>query len=212
MNRIMKCLSALWIKSGMLYLCLLFVFPLFVRSQSTGMINGHEYVDLGLPSGLKWATCNVFASTTDDCGMGYAWGEKTMKYKFTKKNSKTNKKKIGDISGNSRYDVACVEWGATWRIPRESEFEELLEYGKWTWTESNASKGFLITGPNGNSIYLPATDFYATGSDEMYGCYWTATPVEGDNQKAVYLYFSRNHHNLDYFYRYQGYYIRPVSD
>lgn len=108
--------------------------------------------------------------------------------------------------------MACVEWGATWRIPRESEFEELLEYGKWTWTESNASKGFLITGPNGNSIYLPATDFYATGSDEMYGCYWTATPVEGDNQKAVYLYFSRNHHNLDYFYRYQGYYIRPVSD
>lgn len=59
MNRIMKCLSALWIKSGMLYLCLLFVFPLSVRSQSTGMINGHEYVDLGLPSGLKWATCNV---------------------------------------------------------------------------------------------------------------------------------------------------------
>lgn len=50
-----------------------------------GMINGHEYVDLGLPSGLKWATCNVFASTTDDCGMGYAWGEKTMKYKFTPK-------------------------------------------------------------------------------------------------------------------------------
>lgn len=85
MNRIMKCLSALWIKSGMLYLCLLFVFPLSVRSQSTGMINGHEYVDLGLPSGLKWATCNVFASTTDDCGMGYAWGEKTMKYKFTQK-------------------------------------------------------------------------------------------------------------------------------
>ena len=156
MNGIMKCLSTLCIKSGILYLCFLFVFPLSVRSQSTGMINGHEYVDLGLPSGLKWATCNVFASTTDDCGMDYAWGEKTVKYKFTQKNSKMNKKKTGDISGNSRYDVARAEWGITWRLPRESEFEELLEYGKWTWTESKESKGFFYQKPLLSLfLYLP---------------------------------------------------------
>ena len=73
-------------------------------------IQGRAYVDLGLPSGLKWATCNVGAENPEDYGNYYAWGETSTKSEYTKENSLTYGENMSDISGNDTYDVACKEW------------------------------------------------------------------------------------------------------
>ena len=67
----------------------------------SGTINGHDYVDLGLPSGLKWATCNVGASKPEDYGNYYAWGETTTKSEYTEENSVTMGQPMSDFSGNA---------------------------------------------------------------------------------------------------------------
>ncbi|MBO7283756.1 MAG: PEGA domain-containing protein, partial [Bacteroidales bacterium] len=113
-------------------------------------INGHEYVDLGLPSGLKWATCNVGASSPEEYGDYYAWGEIETKSEYTKDNSKTRGKSMSDISGNTMYDVACAKWGGSWRLPTKKELEELESKCKWEWTTINGKKGYKVTGPHGN--------------------------------------------------------------
>lgn len=89
-------------------------------------INGHEYVDLGLPSGLKWATCNVGANKPEDYGNYYAWGETGTKSSYGASNSKTYGKQMNDIKGNSQYDAARSNWGGSWRLPTEKELEELV--------------------------------------------------------------------------------------
>ena len=93
--------------------------------------DGHEYVDLGLPSGLKWATCNVGASKPEDFGNYYAWGETSPKDEYTEDNCSTYEKQINDISGNAQYDAARANWGGKWRLPTKSEMQE-LRY-KCTW-------------------------------------------------------------------------------
>lgn len=103
-------------------------------------INGHEYVDLGLPSGLKWATCNVGANSPSEYGDYYAWGETTTKTSYTYENSKTYNKKIGDIGGNASYDAARANWGGTWRMPTKEEFDELLNKCTCTWTTQGGKK------------------------------------------------------------------------
>lgn len=102
-----------------------------VLSAPQGCINGHNYVDMGLPSGLKWATCNVGASRPEDYGDYYAWGEIQTKSEYTVENSLTFGRNIGNISGNSRYDVACAQWGSSWRLPTFTEIEELQNLCKW---------------------------------------------------------------------------------
>ena len=93
---------------------------------TNGQINGHDFVDLGLPSGLKWATCNVGASSPSEYGNYYAWGEVEPKESYTQENCLTWGQEIGDISGNPQYDAARANWGGTWRMPTKSEFEELI--------------------------------------------------------------------------------------
>ncbi len=91
-----------------------------------GEINGHEWVDLGLS--VKWATCNVGASSPSDFGGYYAWGELTEKSSYTEENSKTyGDSSISDIGGNPQYDVATATWGSSWRLPTEHELQELIE-------------------------------------------------------------------------------------
>uniref|UniRef100_UPI0025B2398C PEGA domain-containing protein n=2 Tax=uncultured Muribaculum sp. TaxID=1918613 RepID=UPI0025B2398C len=92
-----------------------------VAVSTTGnTINGHEYVDLGLS--VKWAACNVGASSPEDYGNYYAWGETATKAEYTESNSKTYGKTMGDISGNPQYDAARANWGGTWRLPTKAEF------------------------------------------------------------------------------------------
>ncbi|MBQ9362781.1 MAG: Ig-like domain-containing protein [Bacteroidaceae bacterium] len=144
--------------------------------------NHHEYVDLGLPSGLKWATMNVGVNSPEEYGNYYAWAETSPKdtyswsnYKYcggsattlTKYNVKTgygmvDNKTVLDFSD----DAANVNWGSTWRMPTFEEFRELNSQCTKTHTTLNGVKGLRLVGPNGNSIFLPASGHYE--DDTLY--------------------------------------------
>lgn len=121
---------------------------------SRGTINGHEWVDLGLS--VKWATCNVGASSLSAYGNYYAWGETRTKSEYNYSNSVTYEKSMGDIAGSSQYDAARANWGSSWRLPTKAEFQELINNCTWTWTSQGGHNGYKVTGKNGNSIFLPA--------------------------------------------------------
>lgn len=182
-------------------------------ARTHGNINGHEYVDLGLS--VKWATCNVGASKPEDYGNYYAWGETGTKSSYTDDNSKTYGKQMYDIKGNSLYDAARANWGGTWRLPTKAELEELNNKCTWKWTTQNGVKGYKVTGPNGNSIFLPAAGYrYGSSLKEAGegGFYWSSTPEENDSHYVYYLGFGCIGHNLDDDRRYFGMSVRPVSE
>ena len=186
-----------------------------IQQQLLPIINGYEYVDLGLPSGLKWATCNVGAENPEDYGNYYAWGETSTKSEITEENSLTYGKSMSDISGNITYDVARKEWGSSWRLPTKKELEELESKCKWQWTTINGKNGYKVTGPNGNSIFLPAAGCrYGSSLDYAgeYGYFWSSAPLESNDDSAYYLYFNSSHRNVDWCYRYFGQSVRPVSE
>lgn len=180
----------------------------------TQEINGHEYVDLGLS--VKWATCNVGASSPEDYGDYYAWGETKTKSKYSEFNSVTYGKKISDIKGNVRYDAARANWGGTWRLPTKTEFEELKNKCTWQWTTQNGKNGYKITGPNGNHIFLPAaggrdgSSLYYAG---CYGYYWSSTPHDyNDDYGAYYLGFNDGYESAGWGIRDYGHAVRPITE
>lgn len=196
------------------------------NKQSSRTINGHEYVDLGLPSGLKWATCNVGANKPEDCGDYFAWGETETKTEYSEGNSLTlghsisELRRRGIVDGNNRltssYDAARAKWGGSWRMPTKEELEELEENCRWEWTTQNGVKGYKVTGPNGNSIFLPAAG-YRYGSSLYYdgyrGSYWSSTPNDGYyDYDAYYLYFNYGGESLDDDGRGYGLTVRPITE
>ena len=181
----------------------------------TGRINGYAYVDLGLPSGLKWATCNMGATSPESYGDYYAWGETETKDTYTEKNCLTWYEQMSDISGNLQYDVARKIWGDTWRMPTEEEQSELIDHCTWLWTDENGFEGYKVVGPNGNSIFFPAAG-YRIGSSLIHagGCgyYWTSTPDDDySNNSAYFLSFNSGDQDCGTLYRYYGRSVRPVS-
>ena len=116
------------------------------RRRFTTESENRAYVDLGLPSGTLWATCNVGADNPEDYG-GYFDG-----FCYY----------IGEC------DVATSHWGRYWRTPTEAEFEELIGNTTNTWTTQNGVNGRLFTASNGNSIFLPA-------AFDSYGSYWSSS-------------------------------------
>lgn len=150
-----------------------------VYRPSNGTANGHEYVDLGLPSGLKWATCNVGAKSPEKPGNYYAWGEKRIKLTYPYDGGNYGKV-MNDFSGDERYDAARANWGGNWRTPTTAEFRELLDECTWENTKLNGKYGYKVTGPNGNSIFLPAAGNMTSKSNNGVGSsghYWTSTPT-----------------------------------
>ena len=181
---------------------------------TTGTINGYDWVDLGLS--VKWATKNVGASSQSDHGDYFAWGETNTKSSYKEDNSRTYKKKLDDIAGNSQYDPARSRWGSPWRLPTEWEYKELVDKCTWTWTSQGGHNGYRITSKtNGNSIFLPAAGkFYGTSLDAVgeYGFYWSSTPDESDTKWAYRRCFSLSYQDVLWGERYSGYSVRPVSE
>lgn len=186
------------------------------NSKKSNVHEGHEWVDLGLPSGLKWATCNVGASTPGDYGNYYAWGETRPKSEYTEYNSVSLGKSWGDIGGNSSRDAARANWGGSWRMPTKAEFQALKDNCTWTWTTQNGHKGYKVTSnKNGQSIFLPA----ARGryGDTLYfegelGLYWSSTPDESNDYSAYNLYFDEASQSVDGDARRIGLSVRPVLE
>lgn len=180
-----------------------------------------EAVDLGLS--VKWASCNVGATSPEEYGGYYAWGETEEKSDYTWKNYKYYNsstggyeyKKLGsNISGTS-YDVARVKWGGSWRMPTLSEMQELCNECSWQWVEVNGVKGQKVTGPNGNSIFLPAagyregTEVYSRGSG---GLYWSATWIEDDIIGTCWLSFYSKYWSCTNNGCWNGKSVRPVTE
>ena len=199
-----------------------------VSSDKSGTIDGHDYVELGLPSGTLWATCNVGASKPEGYGNYYAWGETATKtvydwstYKWTSGSSSTPTKYTGSSSAELELsdDAAYVNWGKNWRMPSQAQFVELVndDYTTTTWTSINGIYGRKITskmpGYTGNSIFLPAAGYYSgssLGSAGSFGYYWSRTLNVSGTSYAMSLYFiSSNIYTYDYG-RYYGQSIRPV--
>ena len=193
------------------------------------LVDGHEAVDLGLS--VKWATCNVGAYNPEDYGEYYAWGETKEKsdyrydnYKwydsenrvYTKYNEEMDGKTVLDPSD----DVATVKWGKKWRMPTKTEIDELVDKCTWKWTTRNYVNGYVIYGPSGKSIFLPAAARY-TGDlfydDAMDGYYRSSTSREDDlSCDAYFLYFYNDSQGWydyyrDYANRVEGYSVRPVT-
>ena len=186
--------------------------PVTVVSTSS-TINGHAYVDLGLS--VKWATMNVGATSPGGYGDYFAWGEVRTKSAYTEKNSQTYNKEIGEISGNSQYDVARCHWGSSWRLPTQGEFQELIDKCRWTWTKENGHVGYKIEGPNGNSIFLPAAGYCkgtSTSDEGAIGLYWSSSPDESYTKYAYHLYFDAGNRYVNWGNRSYGRSVRPVSD
>ncbi|MGN0037043.1 MAG: hypothetical protein ACI36X_07525 [Bacteroidaceae bacterium] len=188
--------------------------PVQKPPKKRNVIN-HEYVDLGLS--VKWATTNVGASSPSDYGYYFAWGETSTKSEYTDANSRTYKTSMGDIAGNAAYDAARANWGGTWRLPTWAECEELVNQCTWTWTTQGGHNGYLVTGKNGNSIFLPAAGYRYELSLNLVGesgFYWSSTPLESNTELAFDLSFDSSLHNVNWYYRYRSYgrSVRPVSE
>ena len=192
-------------------------------SPATGTSNGYGYVDLGLS--VKWATCNVGATSPEGYGDYFAWGETTTKEKYYSSNcptyglSKSELQSQGyiDSEGNltPQYDAATANWGGTWRMPTYAELNELNTQCTWEWINTNDFKGYKVTGPNGNSIFLPAAG-YRLGSSLHYagndGRYWSSTPYGSYDYYAYRLRFYSSLHFLDYYDRGNAQSVRPILE
>lgn len=189
-----------------------FLWAMNLSAQSSGAANGHQYVDLGLPSGLLWATCNVGADSPSDCGDYFAWGETTPKNSYTSENCLTSGKILSDISGDGRYDAARATWGGDWRMPTKADFQELRDHCVWTWTTRDGCDGYLVTGAkNGNSIFLPAGGYKDSASSHFKDyqiCLWTSV-VYGDYKSEGFKGTSTSFFLINTKRQY-GYNIRPV--
>ena len=161
-------------------------------------VNGREYVDLRLPSGTLWATCNIGADTPEGYGSYFAWGEtepkdiydwKSYKYgRFFNEQYELNKYCTDSIYGLEGFvdnltllepndDAAMVSWGADWRMPTREDWEELYQNTIYTITALNGVDGCLFTASNGNNLFLPAAGYWWGGefNGAGIGVYWSSS-------------------------------------
>lgn len=143
--------------------------PSSLHSARNNMRAEHEYIDLGLS--VKWATSNMNGH-----------------YRFGEKNPRPTRGNNADRYEGATYslsnDVARANWGDKWRLPTKSEFEELINKCTWTQTTQGGEKGFKVTGPNGNSIFLPAAGTRHESGNNLtrrgeVGYYWSSTHYGG---------------------------------
>lgn len=147
---------------------------------------GKEWVDLGLS--VLWATYNVDATSPSDYGGYYAWGETNEKTSYTTENCLTYEKDIREFSGNTAYDVASAKWGEDWRMPTGHEMKELKNKCIWKWVSYKGHKGYIVEGPNGNCIFLPAAGSYIDSEIPKPGkeCFYRTSSPDEDSKQGAY--------------------------
>ena len=184
-------------------------------------------IDLGLS--VKWASCNVGATAPEEYGGYYAWGETgeksdydldTYKYcngSFTSMTKYCTSSVYGTVDNKTTLepadDVATVKWGGSWRMPTDEEQQELINNCTWTWTTLNGVNCYRVTGPNGNSIFLPAAGYrYGTGvfNQGSYGHYWSSSLNSSVSYGAYGLIFDSSFYDWDNDLRYFARTVRPV--
>ena len=171
-------------------------------SEPDGIIGGHEYVDLGLPSGTLWATYNIGTSSPYETGPYFAWGEVEPRERFTWENYKFYKDHIidpekgawvvlddiGDDICGTEYDAARHHWGNGWRLPNEQEAYELRMICWHRWTVENGVEGTRVYGPNEKSIFLPKCGYgqwYDAPIIDILGAYWTGASYPENTYMGV---------------------------
>ena len=189
-----------------------------------------DAVDLGLPSGTLWASWNVGATSPEEYGGYYAWGETVEKdnydwstYKWCRGSYDTLTKYCTDSGYGTvddktvlelQDDVAHMMWGDGWHMPTEAQIQELIDKCTWEWITYNDSvKGYKVTGPNGNRIFLPAAGYRngtSLSSAGSYGGYWSG--ALGSSGGAYGLRFNSDGHYVSGSYRYYGRSVRPVKE
>lgn len=201
-------------------------------NESGGTYYGHDYVDLGLPSGTLWATCNVGAHAPEMYGGYFAWGETTTKGSYEWSNYK-----YGYLDDNyelclSKYntnaffgpvdnltmlqpedDAATVNWGGRWHTPTKEQWQELKDNTTSTWTMQNGANGRLFTANNGQSLFLPAAGHYYEEELDFggrFGRYWSNSLCDYPGRVWALLYTDESIVIDDGFYRFYGFSIRPV--
>ena len=172
-------------------------------SIATSYANGHAYVNLGLPSGIMWATMNIGAKNEYDRGEIYAWGECSPgknenwneyfdyqgKDEYNNVIFKTYHHGADgkySISSDDGHDVCRNKWGGKWRMPTKKEFEELRYKCKWKRLRIKGRDTYKITGPNGNSIYLVSSEDPKKGCEWGWYYYWTSTLDTTRNEERRY--------------------------
>lgn len=187
----------------------------------------YKCVDLGLPSGTLWADRNVGADSPEGYGDYFAWGETAPKstYNWSTYN-KGNSIIVTKYCTNSNYgtvdnktvldledDAAYVNMGPEWRMPTKGELTELMSYCTWTLTTQNGTRGNKLTGPNGNSIFLPLAgnrNDSDLNNDGSFGYYWSSSLYESNQYSAWYLSFNLGSHSTDDIGRNRGLTVRAV--
>ena len=206
--------------------------PIVIPFTVSGSNGGHDYVDLGLPSGTLWATCNIGAGTPEGYGDYFAWGDTSPKTTY---NWTSYQYCMGDGHSFTKYctdsmygydgfvdnlnvlwpidDAALVKWGTGWHIPTMEQWKELRDNTTGTWTVQNGVNGFLFTASNGGRLFLPAAGYrrdenlMGMGTD---GIYWSSSLYVGIPDGAYDFGFTSSNNFVDLYYRYQGQSIRPV--
>lgn len=198
------------------------------KNNASASLNGVEYVDLGLPSGLKWAKMNLGATKPEEYGWYIAWGELRPKADYSKSSSLTHDKDDSKLKSEgiiddkrnltAAHDVASKVCGGKWRMPTKADFKELMTYCTWEWTTLNGVKGYKVksTMPgNDNWIFLPAAGDRDGTSNNFVGFkafYWSYNGTEYWGYSHL-LYFDSNEKCMDEWgTRYIGHSIRPVSE
>ena len=194
-----------------------------LRAQTCPDSNHPHAIDLGI--GVKFACCNVGASSPEQYGSHYAWGEieeknsySTLNYKYGGNNSYREYKNIGsDISG-TQYDVAHVTWQGNWHMPTKEQMELLKDRCKKEWVTYKRVEGIRFIGPNGNSIFLPASGsrwYDDTNYVGYFGRYWSSTySTQKSNGygDAYFLGFDNSQIDMGNCDRAAGSSVRPVAE
>lgn len=181
--------------------------------------NGQAYINLGLS--VAWATCNLGASSPEEYGNYYAWGETSTKYDFELLNYKWYKDpnfiKYCEEDGLRKLsrvdDAATSALGAHWKMPSKKECEELVSKCRWKWVTFKGHKGFKVTGPNGNSIFLPAAgsmveNFLLHNTSD--GSYWSSSLSDEEDTACMLIFNMGGTHETYFDRRYWGGSVRPV--